>query len=116
MYRIPCNSSRIVKYDPINDNTSIRFVERLLIKFALGRDGCIYAISGEGQILKIDTTNNFHCFVGNSVKSDHEQFFRGRGDATLGIDGFIYQYSPPAYARRILKYDPHANKLRWWER
>ena len=82
----------------------------LLIKFALGRDGCIYAISGEGQILKIDTTNNFHCFVGNSVKSDHEQFFQGRGDATLGIDGFIYQYSPPAYARRILKYDPHANK------
>ena len=55
--------------------------------------------------MKIDTTNNDYCFVGNSIESDHDG--RGWGDAAMGIDGCIYW--PPAVACRILKYDPHTN-------
>ena len=109
VYGIPYNSKRIIKYDPINDITS--FVgEEADTNFkcegngALGRDGCIYVIIPYRKILKIDTTNNSHCFIGNCVESDYYRC----SDAILGIDGCIYW--PPAYTRRILKYDPHANK------
>ena len=113
VYGIPYNSKRILKYDPINEITS--FVgEGADTNFmckgngALGRDECIYVIIPDRKILKIDTTNNSHCFVGNSVESEYYHFFRGCSDAIFGIDGCIYW--PPAYTRRILKYDPHANK------
>ena len=63
-----------MKYDPINDITL--FVgEKADDDFevrsdgALGRDGFIYAITYDDRILKIDTTNNVHCFVGNSIDS-----------------------------------------------
>ena len=36
------------------------------------RDGCIYALAVNGQVLKIDTTNNSHDFVTNIVKLDHD--------------------------------------------
>ena len=104
------NSERILKYDPINDITS--FVgEKADEEFRcsrgdLGRDGCIYGITGDGRVLKIDTTNNCHCFVGN-IESDHGQYGQSRTDAILGIDGCVYW--PPYYDRRILKYDPHTN-------
>ena len=74
----------------------------------MGRDGCIYAIAWHGRVLKIKTINNVHWFVGNSVESDHNRLYLVWGRAIFGIDGCIYW--PPAYARRTLKYDPHANK------
>ena len=35
---------------------------------ALGRDGCIYAVTIYGKVLKIDTVNNSYDFVGNSIQ------------------------------------------------
>ena len=72
----------------------------------LRHKGCIYAITRCGLVLKIDTTNNVHSFVGNTVGSNHTG--RCWSDAILGIDGCIY--SPPRNAHRILKYDPHADQ------
>ena len=111
VYGIPCYSKRVIKYDPINDITS--FVGEEDDEYfmcggngVLGRDECIYALAGGDQALKMDTTNNSHCFVGNTVESDHADS-NGRGDGILGIDGCIYW--PPANAAQILKYDPHLN-------
>ena len=66
----------------------------------------IYAITRDGRVLKIDTTNNSHCFVGNSIDSDNPD--RGWDDANLGIDGCIYW--PPFNAHRSLKYDRNTNQ------
>ena len=116
VYGIPFGPGRIVKYDPINNTTSFVGEKVKLCTTrgcAVGRDGCIYKIDIETnsslhrlRVLKIDTTNNVHWFVGNSVESDH--YDQGWGDAILGIDGCIYW--PPDKAHRILKYDPHTNK------
>ena len=114
LYGLPDWSKRILKYDPINDVTS--FVGDKCDEYVhckgdgtLGRDGCIYAIAEYGRVLKIETTNNIHCFVGDSgVEPRHLFFPGGWGDAILGIDGCIY--SPPMDARRILKYDPNINQ------
>ena len=57
--------------------------------------------------MKIDTTNNSHCFVRNIIQSDHVGIM-GWGDAVLGIDGC--NYWQPYDARRTLKYDPHSNQ------
>ena len=110
VYGIPEYSKRIVKYDPINDITSYAGEEankefHCSGNGVLARDGCIYATFGAGRVLKIDTTNNSHCSVGNTVQSDPDGF--GWGDAILGIDGCIYW--PPTSATYILKYDPHSN-------
>ena len=110
VYGIPCNTKRILKYDPINDITSFVGKEASFQcngNGALGRDGCIYALTKDGRVLKIDTVNNYHCFVGNSVDSDHPEYNQGWGDAILGIDGCIYW--PPCIARSTLKYDPHTD-------
>ena len=107
VYGLPDWSNRIVKYDPINGSTS--FVGRVYGNIgngALGRDGCIYVITRTARVLKIDTTNNIHCFVGNSIESNPRD--GGWGDAILGIDGCIYW--PPYDACRILKYDPHSDQ------
>ena len=61
-----------------------------------------------GQILQIDTVNNSHRFVKNSIQSGRDDNDYGWGDAILGIDGCIYW--PPSDARRTLKYDPHSNQ------
>ena len=113
LYGIPCDSKHIPKYDPINDKTS--FVGEEADKpfyctsdGALGKDGCIYAMTQKDMILKIDTTNHSHCFVGDTVESDHNICLQGWGDAILGIDGCIYW--PPDNARCILKCDPHINQ------
>ena len=121
VYGIPFNSNRIPKYDPINEITS--FVgeeadEALKCEGdgALGRDDCIYALAKDDRVLKIDTTNNSHGFVGNSVDSDHHPVLLedwgdvvgpGWGDTILGIDGCVYW--PPYFAMRTLKYDPHTD-------
>ena len=78
LYGIPFGSSRIVKYDPINDITSLVGEEAgedfyCIGNGALGRDGCIiYVLTSNGRakvhVLTIDTTNNYHCFVGNSIE------------------------------------------------
>ena len=109
VYGMPECSKSILKYDPINDITS--FVgEKCFVcngNGALGRDGCIYALTVDGQVLKIDTVNNSHCFFVNSVDSNHQKYQQGWGDAILGIDGCVYW--PPCTARRTLKYDPHTD-------
>ena len=111
VYGIPYYSNRIVKYDPINDITS--FVAdgegKMFMRCgngALGRNGCIYALAEGSRVLKIDTTNNSYCFVGNSPIYDFDDF--NWGDAILGIDGCIYW--PPLNARYALKYDPHTDQ------
>merc|ERR1719457_390649 len=93
VYGIPRNSKRILRYDPINDTTS--FVgEEADEDFGcngngvLGRDGCIYAVNDDGEVLKIDSTNNSHCIIRSRVELDHDEI--GWGDAILGIDGCIY--------------------------
>ena len=126
VYGIPNWYNWILKYNPINDSTSnvgeeadegfycsrgplgrVEPFENLYCGGgALGRYDCIYAIARDDRILKIDTTNNAHCFVGNSVESDHHG--EGWFDAILGIDGCIY--CSPLNARYILKYDPHTNR------
>ena len=110
VYGIPDLSERIIKYDPFNGTTSfvgkkVGQVYKCKGRGALGRDGCIYALTGNSQVLKIDTANNSFCFIGNS-----ESYYKygDWNDAILGIDGCIYW--PPYKARRILKYDPHTNK------
>jgi len=115
-YGLPSNPVPIVKYDPIDGDTSI-FEEEAHADFSckgngtLGRNGCIYALAGieNGRVLEIDTTNNSYCFVGNRIQSDHaEGMGGGWGDAILGIDGCIYW--PPFNARRTLKYDPYTDQ------
>ena len=64
LYGIPLNSNRIVRFNPVDQ--SISFVgdeARDILKYfgngALGRDGCIYALSHRGhRVLKIDVANN----------------------------------------------------------
>ena len=112
VYGIPHNFKHILKYDPINDFTS--FVgEEADEDFdsngnvILARDGCIYAAVGAGRVLKIDSTNNSHCIVGNTIESDSDNHGLQWGDGILGIDGCIYW--PPCNAVQILKHDPHSN-------
>ena len=112
VYGMPNESKRILKYDPINEITYFVGVEAdedfacFRNAAALGRDGCIYAVTQYCRVLKIDTTNNSHRFVGNSIQSDHYGM-DPVGDAILGIDGCIY-WPPENNSSRILKYDPHS--------
>ena len=93
VYGILYDSKRILKYDPINYITS--FVgEEDEEDFdcrgdgVLRRDGCIYALNNAGRILKIDTTNNSHCF---SIQLDRDEEYGWSWiDPILGIDGCIY--------------------------
>ena len=58
-------------------------------EYVLGRCGCICAWTedDEIQILKINTTNDSHCFVRNSIDADYDY---GWDNAIMGIDGCIY--------------------------
>ena len=101
VYGVPDFSKRIIKYDPINSIASFHEDDEdfeLLGRGVLGKDGCIYALGT--KVVKIDTTNNSYCTVGNTVESDH-------GDPILGIDGCIYW--PSTDAAQILKCDLHSN-------
>ena len=87
-YLVGPNAS-ILKYDPINDITSFLGEEdygdfKCEGNGALARVGrdectCIYALvrifnlyrNPRCQALKIDTTNNSRCFVGNFIHSDY---------------------------------------------
>ena len=65
-------------------------------------------LTNDEQVLKINTTNNSHGFVGNSIQLDHDDE-KGWGDAILEmIDACIYR--SPAVPTRTLKYDPHSNQ------
>lgn len=101
----------IIKYDPINDTMS-SVGEKADGDFecsrgALGRDRCIYVITWDCRILKINTVNDVHCFVGNSIESNHRD--RGWGDAIVGIDGCIYWH--PNNTHRLLKYNSHSDQI-----
>ena len=90
VYGIPGRSKRILKYDPNNDTNAFVGEEadkdfRCNRDGVLGRrDGCIYLLTNDEQVLKINTTNNSHGFVGNSIQLDHDDE-KGWGDATLGM-------------------------------
>ena len=110
VYGMPWNSSLILKYDPINDIISYIGEEgnehlKCIENGVLGRDGCIYAATNSGRVLKINTTNNAYCIVGHAFWSDYDQTACGNG--ILGIDGCIYW--PPYDTAQVLKYDPHSN-------
>ena len=65
MYGIPSYSKRIAKYDAINAITALVGEEadkvfRCYGGCAVARYHCIYALSNDGRVLKIDTTNNYH--------------------------------------------------------
>ena len=110
VYGIPYYSNRIVKYNPINDSTCYLGEEADSHMYCskngvLGRDGRVHAVVRDRRVLKIDTTNNSHCIVGNEI--DRDCGVTGRIDGILGIDGCIYW--PPSNAAEILKYDPHSN-------
>ena len=113
VYGIPECADVIPKYDPINDITSFVGEEAEMYFWCtgngdLGRDGCIYALTQHGRVLKIDTVNNSYCFVGKSIQIDND-FDYGWMDGILGIDGCIYW--PPDFASRTLKYDPHTDQI-----
>ena len=90
VYGVPGRSKRILKYDPNNDTNAFVGEEadkdfRCNRDGVLGRrDGCIYLLTNDEQVLKINTTNNSHGFVGNSIQLDHDDE-KGWGDATLGM-------------------------------
>ena len=111
VYGLPNWSKRIIKYDLINGNTTYATTLHLeegmyCRKGALGRDGCIYTLVEDSQLLKIDTANNSHCFVQNRFFSEYNGSW---GNPILGIDGCIY--CPPMTASRIMKYDPYKNQI-----
>ena len=110
VYGIPYLSKHILKYDPINDTTSFREADGYFYCSggATERDGCIYALTKDGRVLKIDPNNNSHYFVGNSTIQLDPSNYLSWGDAILGIDGCIYW--PPKDVTRTLKYDPHSNQ------
>ena len=94
----------IIKYDPINDNMS-SVGEKADGDFkcsrgALGRDGCIYVITWDCRMLKIDT-------VKNSIEFNHCD--TSWGDAIVGIDGCIYWY--PNNTHHLLKYNSHSDQI-----
>ena len=108
LYGIPCCSTQIVKYDAINEITSFIGEEDdeafwVLGNGALGRDGCIYAITRYGVVLKIDTNDNSYSFMYH----DNVVTVGLWHDAIMGIDGCIYW--PPYNDSRTLKYDPRAD-------
>ena len=110
MYGIPYCSKRIVKYDPINDITLFlgEEADRVFDCYgngAMGRDGCIYALA-DCRVLKIDTVNNSHSYVGSRIASRVQ--IGSWGDAVLGIDGCIYW--APWNHKHTLKYDPRSDK------
>ena len=99
VYGIPFGPGRIVKYDPINNTTSFVGEKVKLCTTrgcAVGRDGCIYKIDIETNsslhrlhVLKIDTTNNVQCFVGNGIDFNNSPW----EDPILGIDvGLVNTY------------------------
>ena len=114
VYGIPSNRNHILKYDAISGTTS--FVaeafraQAVCGNGAVGRDGCIYVLNELNQVVKIDTTNYSHSFVGNRIQSDPNDRSRWGfwGDAVLGIDGCIYW--PPCISRRTLKCDPYLDQ------
>ena len=70
---MPHDSKCILKYDPIKDIIPFvgdKSVEDLCCGGgSFGRDGYIYALAEDSRVLKVDTVNNSHGFVGNSVSS-----------------------------------------------
>jgi len=111
VYGLPFDADHILKYNPINGSTSFIGLEaepnlRCIGNGVVSRDGYIYAAVSYGRVMKIDTTNNSYCIVGNKNKVE-SKYKSGWMDGILGIDGCIYW--PPLNAARILKYDPHSN-------
>lgn len=80
----------------------------------MARDGCIYALSRQGKVFKINTNNNYNsndtlswALVGNRVDTNYDGngFDNYIARAIAGIDGCIYW--PPEHANRTLQHDPH---------
>lgn len=110
LYGIPDEANCIVQYDPVTGNTSF-FGEvpedgfKCIGNGAKGRNGHIYAINLNGQILKIDTIIKSCWFVGDALSFDGKY---GWGDAVSGNDGCIY--FPPVHANQVLKFDTETER------
>ena len=104
----------ILKYDTINDITFFAGEESgeywECNNGAVERDGFIYVLITNCQVLKIDTctTNNSLIFDVHSTQPGYGKV-DDWGHAILGIDGCIYW--PPMMAGRTLKYDPHFDQI-----
>lgn len=109
IYGIPCNARRVAKFDP-SDKSLVEIgpdLGRAMWKWqggVLANDGCIYCLrSGnpDNSVLKIDTVNG-NITVHQSVLPESGAMMWAAG--ALGPDGCIYYM--PAYALRVLKFDP----------
>jgi hypothetical protein len=97
--------------NPTNPDTTSTVGEESECGFVCGNgvlagDGCIYAVNVAGQVLKVDTANNDHTWIGDPIHSGGGQ---GWGDAIVGADKCIYW--PPSYANRVLMFDPETQQL-----
>jgi hypothetical protein len=116
IYGIPLHSKCIMKFDPVSLVTSYVGEKHnndfeCLGEGALASDGCIYAMTGQFEVLKIDTNKNkmSWALVGNKV--DYTYVMRGSisrsidtANAIAGIDGCVY--FPNILT---VKYDPHTD-------
>jgi hypothetical protein len=113
VYGIPHYTTRIVKFDLTNpDTTSTVWETRHQEEWfmcgngVLAGDDCIYAVNSAGQVLQIDTTRNNCTLIGDPIYSGWEA---GWGDPIIGADKCIYW--PPSSANRVLKFDPETQHL-----
>lgn len=110
IYGIPCHHHRVIKFNPI-DQSTIEIGPDLgpgMWKWQEGvlcNNGCIYSIRfgspNAGHILKIDSIKGEVSLFNIRLPEPGVMLW---GPGALGLDGCIYYM--PAYARRILKFNP----------
>jgi hypothetical protein len=93
VYGIPYSATtRIIKFDPANPDTTSTVGEEAGERFMCGNgvlagDGYIYAANESGQVLQIDTTNgNYDTWIGDPIYSRGW----GWGDPIVGADKCNY--------------------------
>jgi hypothetical protein len=111
LYGIPFDTTRIVKFDPTNPDTTSTVGEEDKEDFevwngVLAGDGDIYAANWYGQVLQIDSTSNNYTWIGDPIYSEAGE---GWGDPVVGADKCIYW--PPSDANHVPKFDPETQQL-----
>ena len=114
VYGIPNWSTRIIKFDTTNPDTTSTVGEEAEKSFECGNgvlagNGYIYAVNDLGQVLQIDiTSSGCYTWIGDPIYSKDGDG-TGWGDAIVGVDKCIYW--PPCFANRVLKFDPETQQL-----
>jgi outer membrane protein assembly factor BamB len=111
IYGLPLSARGIVKFNPkcpeelslVGDESK---TEMNCGNGVLGDDGYIYALSDQGRVLKVDTTNNSYSWSKGGMNF---LLGRGWGNPVIGSDKCIYW--PPYRANRVLKFDPTTQQL-----